>query len=130
MQVGAFIDNLLDIDEGDGTWSLDGRLVYAPRLGDTQLHLAASAHWRDNGDLVSRGTTTRYRQRPLIHATDVRFIGTPALGVENETSFGLEAAMIRGPLHVTGEAHWLERRHRRRSEPQPSSAAISRPAGS
>ena len=24
-----------------------------------------------------RGTTTRYRQRPLLHATDVRFIGTP-----------------------------------------------------
>jgi phosphate-selective porin OprO and OprP len=107
VQAGAFIDNLLDVDEGDGTWSLDGRIVYAPRLGDSQLHLAASAHWRDNGDLVSRGTTTRYRQRPLIHATDVRFIGTPTLAVENETGFGLEAAMIRGPLHVTGEAQWL-----------------------
>ncbi len=107
VQAGAFIDNLLDMDEGDGTWSLDGRLVYAPRLGDTRLHLAASAHWRDNGDLVSRGTTTRYRQRPLIHATDVRFIGTPALAVEKETQFGLEAALIRGPLHVTGEAQWL-----------------------
>jgi len=106
-QAGAFIDNLLDVDEGDGTWSLDGRIVYAPRLGNTQLHLGASAHWRDNGDLVSRGTTTRYRQRPLIHATDVRFIGTPALAVDNETGFGLEAAAIRGPFHVTGEAHWL-----------------------
>ena len=107
VQTGAFVDNLLDIDEGDGTWSLDGRAVYAPRLGNTQLHLGASAHWRDNGDLVSRGTTTRYRQRPLIHATDVRFIGTPGLPVDSETSFGLEAALIRGPFHLTGEAHWL-----------------------
>lgn len=106
-QLGVFHDNLLDVDEGDDMIGVDGRIVYAPRLGNTQLHLAASAHWRDNGDLVARGTTTRYRQRPLIHATDTRFIGTPALPVDRETSFGLEAAAIRGPLHVTAEAHWL-----------------------
>ena len=106
-QAGLFIDNLLDIDAGDGTWSVDGRLVYAPRLGDTQLHFGGSAHWRDNGDLLARGTTTRYRQRPLIHATDVRFAATPALAVDRETSFGLEAAAIRGPFHAAAEAHWL-----------------------
>lgn len=106
-QGGAFIDNLLDIDEGDGMWSLDGRIVYAPKIGDTQLHFGASAHRRDNGDLVARGTNSRYRQRPLIHATDVRFIATPSLAVENETGFGLETAMIRGPLHATAEVHWL-----------------------
>ena len=106
-QAGVFVDNLLDIDEGDGMWSVDGRIVYAPRVGDTQLHFGASAHRRDNGDLVSRGTTTRYRQRPFIHATDVRFIATPALLVDDETSFGLEAAMIRGPLHAAAEVHWL-----------------------
>lgn len=106
-QAGVFMDNLLDIDEGNGTWSLDGRLVYAPRIGNTQLHFGASAHWRDNGDLVSRGTTTRYRQRPLIHATDVRFIATPSLAVDGETSVGVEAAMIRGPVHAAAELHWL-----------------------
>jgi phosphate-selective porin OprO and OprP len=106
-QGGAFIDNLLDIDEADGTWSLDGRIVYAPKMGETQLHFGASAHWRDNGDMLDRGTTTRYRQRPLIHATDVRFIATPALAVDNETNFGFEAAMIRGPLHAAAEVHWL-----------------------
>ena len=106
-QAGVFMDNLLDIDEGDGTWSLDGRVVYAPRVGTTQLHFGVSAHRRDNGDLVDRGTTTRYRQRPLIHATDVRFIATPALAVDGETSFGLEAAMIRGPLHAAAEVHCL-----------------------
>lgn len=106
-QLGLFHDNLLDVDEGDDMIGVDGRIVYAPRLGETQLHLAASAHWRDNGDLVARGTTTRYRQRPLIHASDARFLATPALAIDGETSFGLEAAAIRGPLHVTAEAHWL-----------------------
>ena len=106
-QFGAFIDNLADLDEGDDTVSIDGRLVFAPKIGDTQLHFAGSAHWRDNGDLVDRGTTTRYRQRPLIHATDVRFISTPALDVERETDFGLEAAIIHGPFYAAAEAHWL-----------------------
>ena len=103
-QLGVFHENFLDIDETDDAVSVDGRLVYAPRLGDTQLHFAGSAHWRDNGP----ATATRYRQRPLLHATDVRFVGTPSLPVTNETHFGLEAAMIRGPLHLTGEAHWLD----------------------
>ncbi|HWT13258.1 MAG TPA: porin [Allosphingosinicella sp.] len=106
-QVGVFHDNLLDIDDGDSAVGLDGRFVYAPRLGGTQLHFAGSAHWRDNGDLVANGLTTRYRQRPLIHATSLRFVATPALPVEEETHFGLEAALIRGPFHAAGEAHWL-----------------------
>jgi len=114
-QGGAFTDNLLEIDEGDGQLSIDGRLVYAPMLGETRLHVGASAHWRDNGDLLS----TRYRQRPAIHATDVRFIATRALDVESETHFGLEAALIRGPFHAVAEAHWL-RADRLGTAPDPS----------
>jgi phosphate-selective porin OprO/OprP len=106
-QGGVFADNLLDIDEGDDQISVDGRVVYAPRLGGTQLHLGGSLHWRDNGDLLSRGVTTRYRQRPAIHATDVRFIGTPALAADREMHGGLEAAAIHGPFHIAAEAHWL-----------------------
>ena len=107
-QAGLFIDNLRDLNDGDDTISVDGRIVYAPKLGEAQLHLGASVHWRDNGDLVDRGTTTRYRQRPLIHATDIRFVATPALPVESETHYGLEAALIHGPFHAAAEAHWLD----------------------
>jgi len=106
-QLGVFHDNLLDLDEGDDTVSVDGRIVYAPRIGTTQFHLAASAHWRDNGDLIARGTTTRYRQRPMIHASDARFVATPALAVDRETDFGVEAAFISGPFFGAAEAHWL-----------------------
>lgn len=106
-QLGVFSDNLRDLDEGDDTISVDGRVVFAPRLGDAQLHFGASAHWRDNGDLVARGTATRYRQRPFIHASDARFVATPALAVDRETNYGLEAAVIHGPFHATAEAHWL-----------------------
>jgi phosphate-selective porin OprO/OprP len=106
-QAGLFTDNIEDLaDDSDNAVSADARLVYAPELGGTRLHLGASAHWRDNGDLADI-VATRYRQRPLIHSTDVRFISTPALPVEREINYGLEAALIRGPLHAAAEVHWL-----------------------
>lgn len=108
LQAGVFTDNIadLDTDENDSA-SLDARIVYAPKSGETQLHFGASGHYRSNGDLFDAGATTRYRQRPLVHFTDTRFVSTPALRVEDETSWGVEAAMIRGPFHAAAEAHWL-----------------------
>ncbi len=108
VQAGVFHDNLLDVDEpGNDSHSVDGRIVVAPKAGETQLHFGASAHVRSNGDLDDRGATTRYRQRPLVHFTSARFAATPALAVSSETSYGLEAALIRGPFHAAAEAHWL-----------------------
>ena len=114
---GVFTDNITDLaNSGDGTGlgdennslSFDGRAVYLPKIGKTQLHLGASAHLRDNGDTNENGVTTRYRQRPLVHTTNSRFLATPALDVEKETHYGLEAAAIRGPLHFASEVHWLD----------------------
>lgn len=107
-QAGIFTDNIADLtgDENNAAGA-DARLVYAPKLGDAQLHLGASAHYRDNNDLATSGPATRFRQRPFVHTTDTRFLSTPALRVGQETSYGLEAALIRGPFHATGELHWL-----------------------
>jgi phosphate-selective porin OprO/OprP len=108
-QAGIFTDNIDDlgtIGDDNNAVSMDGRLVFAPKLGETQLHLGGSAHWRDNGD-VGELAETRYRQRPLVHSTDVRFLATPARNVEEETNYGLELAAIRGPFHAAGEVHWL-----------------------
>jgi phosphate-selective porin OprO/OprP len=116
-QAGVFTDNIEDLsnaqdaaglgDENDAA-SIDGRLVYAPKSGKTQLHLGASAHHRDNGDTAASGPPTRYRQRPLVHTTNSRFVSTPNLRVDSETGYGLEAAFIRGPFHAAAEAHWLK----------------------
>lgn len=107
-QLGIFGENLLEIDEADGAYSLDGRIIYAPDIGGTRLHLAASAHWRDNGDRVDNGVTSRFRVRPLFHATDTRFVSSPALLADGESRFGFEAAVIRGPFHAVAEAQWLD----------------------
>ncbi|HEU0134006.1 MAG TPA: porin, partial [Allosphingosinicella sp.] len=116
-QGGVFTDNIEDLsdaqdavglgDENDAA-GVDARFVYAPKLGETQLHLGASGHWRDNGDTASAGPATRYRQRPFVHTSNSRFLATPGLRVEQETSYGLEAALVRGPLHAVAEAHWLK----------------------
>ena len=115
-QGGVFTDNIEDLadsndavglgDENNAV-SFDGRIAYAPRLGRTQLHLGASAHWRDNGDAAASGPATRYRQRPFVHTSNSRFLATPAMRVGTETNYGVEAALVRGPLHAVAEAHWL-----------------------
>jgi phosphate-selective porin OprO and OprP len=116
-QAGMFTDNIEDLSNAQDAVGLgdennaagaDARLVFAPKAGGTQLHFAGSAHWRDNGDTAASGPATRYRQRPFVHTSNTRFLSTPGLRVDTERSYGLEAAMIRGPLHAVGEAHWLD----------------------
>jgi phosphate-selective porin OprO/OprP len=116
-QGGVFTDNIEDLSDardavglGDenNAVSFDGRIVYAPTLGKTRLHLGGSAHWRDNGDTAAAGPATRYRQRPFVHTSNTRFLATPGLRVGTEMNYGFEAALVRGPLHAVAEAHWLD----------------------
>lgn len=105
---GVFTDSIGDLrNDENNAMSFDGRLVFMPKLGETQLHFGGSAHFRDNNDMTD-AANTRYRQRPFIHTTDTRFLATPGLRVEKETSYGLESAAINGPLHAAGEVHWLK----------------------
>lgn len=100
VQGGLFTSNSADLPAQD--WSVDGRLVFAPKLGDTQLHLGGSVHLRTLED----GSTVRYRQRPLVHFTSDRFVNTDRFSADSELGVGLEAAMINGPFHVAAETYW------------------------
>ncbi len=99
----ASVDDLTS-DEDDSI-GLDGRVVFSRKFGDARVHLGGSAHWRDLGDNVQ---SVRYRQRPAVHATDTRFLGTSRLPASEELSYGLEAALINGRFHAVGEAHWIQ----------------------
>lgn len=106
LQGGVFADNAADLN-GDGSnnsRSFDGRIVFMPRLGDTQLHLGASAHSRRFNDFSA---STRYRARPFTRTTDTRFIDTRAFAASGEDSFGLEAFVNHGRVHAAAESHWL-----------------------
>jgi len=113
-QLGVFTDDITALaNSSDGvnggdennSYSVDGRLVYAPKIGDIQLHLGASAHWRRLGRLYE--ASTRYRQRPYAHSTNTRLIGTPAMNVEDETMYGAELAAISGRLHGVADYYTL-----------------------
>lgn len=100
VQTGLFTDNISDLSNKN--WSADGRVVFMPKMGDTQLHLGGSIHYTD----LETGETVRYRQRPFVHFTGERFINTGTLDAESETGYGLEAAAISGPFHAAAEGFW------------------------
>jgi phosphate-selective porin OprO/OprP len=106
-QAGVFTDSINDLNsvgDDNNSYGFDGRLVFAPKMGSNQLHFGASAHHRELNDAAN---SVRYRQRPAVHTTDVRFIDTGNLsGAKTETGYGLEAAGIFGPFHVASEAFW------------------------
>lgn len=108
--IGALANEADGVEGGDENDShgIDARLVHAPKLGDVQLHFGGSVHWRDLGRLAEG--TTRYRQRPYVHSTNTRLIGTPAMHVAREFDWGVEAAAIRGRWHAAAEYNRLNAR--------------------
>lgn len=105
VQLGAFTDNAADLNnDGNNAYSVDGRVVFAPKIGDGVLHVAGSAHYRDLNDVSS---TVRYRARPFTHTTDLRLVDTGAFSATGERNFGAELAWIQGPFHATAEGHWM-----------------------
>ncbi|MHA6332219.1 OprO/OprP family phosphate-selective porin [Qipengyuania sp. CAU 1752] len=100
VQGGVFTDNISDLSNKN--WGADGRVVFAPKLGTTQLHLGGSVHFAD----LETGMNVRYRQRPAVHFSSERFINTGSFGATSELGLGGEAAIIRGPFHATGEVFW------------------------
>ena len=103
VQAGLFTDNVHDLTDENNSFGGDGRVVYMPKLGNTQLHLGGSLHYRKLNDASQ---TVRYRQRPMLHTTGVRFIDTRLIDAKSETGYGLEAAAIHGPFHVAAEGFW------------------------
>lgn len=104
-QGGVFTENIHEFDAGEDSWGVDARGVVAPKLGNLQVHVGASVHYRELG---GRQSTVRYRQRPHVNFTEIRFVNTRDIGAVSELGYGLEFAAIRGPLHVTGEAFWQQ----------------------
>jgi phosphate-selective porin OprO and OprP len=105
-QGGVFADNAADLNnDSNNSRSFDGRVVFMPKLGHTQLHLGGSAHFRKFNDLIA---TARYRARPFTRTTDVRLVDTRTFSATGERSLGLEGFVNNGRLHAQAEVHWLK----------------------
>ena len=104
---GIYTDPLILFnDVATNSNSVDVRAHWSPRFATATMHFGAAYHWRDLNDIGN--TPIRYRSRPALRITDTQYIGTPALSVEKEQRFGLEAAAVHGRLHVASEVHWLK----------------------
>src|SRR5688572_13692711 len=86
VQLGAFADNAADLNaDTNNSYSFDGRAVFMPKLGDGQLHIGGSAHFRELNDATA---TMRYRARPFFHTTDLRLVDTRSFSAIGEHNFG------------------------------------------
>src|SRR3546814_15690291 len=89
----VFTDDVSSVGGGNNSYSLDARAVFSPKMGENQLHFGGSIHHRELNDIAG---DIRYRQRPQVHSTSVRFVATPNLPTDAETSYGVEI----GRAHV------------------------------
>ena len=123
-QAGIFsdsIDSLANSNDGvaggdeNNSFGLDGRVVLKPKIGDLQLQLGGSYHWRDFQRLSA--APVRYRQRAYTHTSNSRFLATPNIDAEGESHYGVELAGSRGRLFFAGEGHWLRAARRGLADP-------------
>ncbi|MGC4251133.1 MAG: porin [Sphingobium sp.] len=113
-QAGIFsdsIDSLVNANDGpnggdeNNSYGFDGRIVLAPKFGDTQLHFGLSGHWRDLQRLAEN--PVKYRQRPFLHTVNSYFLSSGDIAATSENHYGVELAGTHGPLWWAGEGHWL-----------------------
>ncbi|KQZ61432.1 hypothetical protein ASD67_19610 [Sphingopyxis sp. Root1497] len=102
---GVSTDPLIQLDDvDDNSQAAHIRAVWMPKFGKTNVHLGAAYHWKHRQD--SELVPVRYRQRPLVHSVETRYIATPGLLAEREQTYGVEAAAVNGPFHFASEAYW------------------------
>jgi phosphate-selective porin OprO/OprP len=121
VEAGLFAAHGIDASFDNDGWIAAGRAVFAPKVGDSRLHLALNYQHREfqsNNNSVasvsvgapSTNQLARYRARPFLQTTDIRFVDTGPFAARGDDILGLELAGIFGSLHFTGEAQWLRAR--------------------
>lgn len=119
LSVGAFAAHAIDGSLDNDGYIIAGRATYAPYVLNGFLHLGANAQFRefqanDNGvasisaGAPSTNQVARYRARPFLQTTDVRFVDTGNFAAKNDIVLGLEAYGIFKSLHLGGEAQYVK----------------------
>ena len=117
LAAGIFTGHSIDAGFDNEGWIAAARATYSPQALGGTVHLGANVQHRrfqsNNGATLSNSVgapstnqQARYRARPFLQTTDVRFVDTGAFAAKSDTIVGAELAGIFGPLHVTGEAQW------------------------
>ncbi len=117
IEAGLFTAHSIDASFDNDGWIGAARGVYAPKIGSGRLHLAVNYQHRDfqknNGGVASVSLNApsinqiaRYRARPFLQTTDVRFVDTGSFAAKGDDILGLELAAIFPKIYVASEAQW------------------------
>lgn len=119
IDAGLFAAHTIDASVDNDGWIGATRLSYAPYVGNGFVHLGLNYQHRDfqsnNGGVASLSSGApstnqfaRYRARPFLQTTDVRFVDTGSIAAKGDDIFGVEAYGVFKALHFGGEAQMVK----------------------
>jgi len=119
VNAGLFTAHTIDGGFDNDGWIGAARATYSPRALGGMLHLGANFQHRqfqsnagatlsNSINAPSTNQQARYRARPFLQTTDVRFVDTGNFAAKSDDMIGLELGGIFGPFHVAGEAQWTK----------------------
>ncbi len=115
VDLGAFTAHSIDASVDNDGWIYAARMTYAPFVSNGFVHLGLNYQHREfqsnnNGvasvsvGAPSSNQIARYRARPFLQTTDVRFVDTGNFAASSDDIFGVEAYGVFKSLHFGGEA--------------------------
>jgi len=121
---GFFAGHSIDGSFDNDSWIAAARLTYAAQMMGGTVHFGANAQYRDfqsnncaatcpvappsTSGAPSTNQLARYRARPFLQTTDVRFVDTGNFAAHSDTILGLELAGVFKAFHFAGEAQWVK----------------------
>lgn len=116
---GLFAAHSIDASMDNDGWIAASRLTYTPTLLGGFVHFGANYQHREfqsNDNAVASTSTgapstnqfARYRARPFLQTTDVRFVDSGNFAAKGDDIFGAELYGVFKSLHIGGEAQYLK----------------------
>lgn len=118
--VGLFSTHSIDASLDNNGWIGAARVTYTPYVGPGFVHIGLNYQHREfqnnNGATAlsttsgspSTGQLARYRARPFLQTTDLRFVDTGSFAAKGDDIFGVELYGVFKSLHVGGEAQYVK----------------------
>jgi phosphate-selective porin OprO and OprP len=119
IDAGIFAAHSIDASVDNDGWIGAARMTYTPYVGNGFVHLGLNYQHREfqsNNNAVASVSTgspstnqfARYRARPFLQTTDVRFADTGNIAAKGDDIFGAELYGVFKSLHIGGEAQMLK----------------------
>ena len=116
---GLFAAHSIDASLDNDGWIGAARATYAPYVGPGFVHMGLNFQHREfqsnangvNSTSIGAPSTNqlgRYRARPFLQTTDVRFVDTGSFAAKSDNIFGAELYGVFKSLHVGGEAQYVK----------------------